>query len=108
MLPSKSVSSNVHQYVLLLKVRFACKEIYMFLETLYSLLDDDIELFHGLDLFVKDHDCGDSIEKLYYFCGHEAIYIHVLTMLMRMQKYIPNLSIVINLKYESVFKKYLY
>ena len=30
----------------------------------------------GLSVFVKDHDCGDPIEKLYYSCGYEAICIH--------------------------------
>ena len=29
-----------------------------------------------MDLFVKDHDCGDPVEKLYYSCDYEAICIH--------------------------------
>lgn len=44
----------------------------MFLEKLYSLLDDDFELPHGLDLF----DIGDPTENLYYSCGYEVICIH--------------------------------
>lgn len=32
---------------------------------------DDLNLPHGLHVFVKDHDCHDHIEKLYYACGYE-------------------------------------
>ena len=28
------------------------------------------------DVYLKDHDCHDPIEKLYYSCGYEAICIH--------------------------------
>jgi len=30
----------------------------------------------ALDVFVKDNDCGDHIEKLYYACGYQAICIY--------------------------------
>ena len=43
----------------------------MFLKKLYSFLDD-IELCHGLNVFVKDDDRGNPIEKLYYSWGYEA------------------------------------
>lgn len=31
---------------------------------------------HGIEVYVKDHDCCDHVEKLYYSCGFEAICIH--------------------------------
>lgn len=31
---------------------------------------------HGIDVYVKDHDCCDHIEKLYYSCGFDVICIH--------------------------------
>ena len=30
----------------------------------------------GVQLFVKDHDCNDHIEKLYFSCGYEACCIY--------------------------------
>lgn len=30
----------------------------------------------GLQVFVKDHDCHDHIEKLYYSCDYESCCIH--------------------------------
>ena len=36
---------------------------------------DDLSV--GLkDAYLKDHDCRDPIEKLYYSCGYQAICIH--------------------------------
>lgn len=32
---------------------------------------EDLKLPHGLQVFVKDHDCHDHIEKLYYACGYK-------------------------------------
>ena len=54
---------------------------------LQSILDDVSytcgTTFEDLDLpgrltnvFVKDHSCGDSVEKLYYSCGYELICVH--------------------------------
>lgn len=37
---------------------------------------DEVVLPHGIEVFVKDHDCGDHIEKLYYSCGYQEICIH--------------------------------
>ena len=38
---------------------------------------DDLELPGRLtNVFVKDHNCADSIEKLYYSCGFEPICVH--------------------------------
>ena len=38
---------------------------------------DDLELPGRLvNVFVKDHSCADSIEKLYYSCGSELICVH--------------------------------
>lgn len=37
---------------------------------------DDLQLPHGLDVYVKDHDCCDHVEKLYYSCGFHAICIY--------------------------------
>ena len=38
---------------------------------------DDLELPGRLtNVFVKDHSCADSIEKLYYSCGFEPICVH--------------------------------
>lgn len=36
-----------------------------------NILPDDLNLPHGLQVFVKDHDCLDHIEKLYYACGYK-------------------------------------
>ena len=40
-------------------------------ETAYTcgLLLEDLLLPQGLDVFIKDHDCSDPMEKLYYSCG---------------------------------------
>jgi hypothetical protein len=27
---------------------------------------DDIQMPHGIDVYIKDHDCYDHVEKLYY------------------------------------------
>ena len=40
----------------------------MFLET--------VQLPHGMEIFVKDHDCADPVEKLYYSCGYHPICIY--------------------------------
>ena len=34
---------------------------------------DDIILPHELDISIKDHDCGDHIEKLYYSYRYQRI-----------------------------------
>lgn len=36
----------------------------------------DINLPNGVDVLVKDHDCGDLIERLYYACGYHPICIY--------------------------------
>lgn len=36
---------------------------------------DDVNLPNGITVFVKDHDCTDPIERLYYSCGYEPICI---------------------------------
>ncbi|XP_066928996.1 uncharacterized protein [Clytia hemisphaerica] len=36
---------------------------------------DDVNLPNGITVFVKDHDCADPIERLYYSCGYEPICI---------------------------------
>lgn len=38
---------------------------------------------HGIDVYIKDHDCYDHVEKLYYSCGFELICIHC-------GEYLPN------------------
>ena len=37
---------------------------------------DDIQLPFGLEIFVKDHDCEDPVEKLYYSCDYDPIRIY--------------------------------
>ncbi|CAB3998966.1 Hypothetical predicted protein [Paramuricea clavata] len=37
---------------------------------------DDILLLHGLQVHIKDHDCEDNIEKLYYACDYEPCCIY--------------------------------
>ena len=37
---------------------------------------DDVQLPFGLEIFVKDHDCEDPVEKLYYSWGYEPICIY--------------------------------
>ncbi|CAB3989013.1 Hypothetical predicted protein [Paramuricea clavata] len=37
---------------------------------------DDVIMPTGFQVCVKDHDCNDHIEKLYYSCGYEACCIH--------------------------------
>ncbi|CAB3982357.1 Hypothetical predicted protein [Paramuricea clavata] len=37
---------------------------------------DDILLPHGLQVHIKDHDCEDNIEKLYYACDYEPCCIY--------------------------------
>ena len=41
-----------------------------------GFLFDDIELPNGLQVYIKDHDCGDHIEKLYYAAEYQPICIH--------------------------------
>ena len=43
--------------------------------TFFFILDD-IDLPNGLDVFVKDVDCGDLIENLYYACQYQPICIY--------------------------------
>ena len=38
---------------------------------------------HGIDVYIKDHDCYDHVEKLYYSCGFELICINC-------GEYLPN------------------
>lgn len=42
----------------------------------YVFFSDDIELPTGIDVYVKDMDCSDQIEKLYYSCGYQPICIY--------------------------------
>ena len=35
-----------------------------------SIFSEDIDLPKGLDVYVKDHDCGDPVEKLFYSCDY--------------------------------------
>ena len=37
---------------------------------------DDVNMPFGFQVYVKDHDCNDHIEKLNYSCGYETCCIH--------------------------------
>ena len=41
-----------------------------------GFLFDDIQLPHGVNVHVKDHDCADPIERIYYSCHFEPMCIH--------------------------------
>ena len=41
------------------------------MQTLFYKSVDDLYLPNGLSIYVKDHDCHDHIEKLYYACEYE-------------------------------------
>ena len=36
----------------------------------------NIQLPHGVNVHVKDHDCADPIQHIYYLCVFEPICIH--------------------------------
>jgi hypothetical protein len=40
------------------------------------LFADDLVLPSGISIHLKDHDCQDHVENLYYSCGYEPICIH--------------------------------
>ena len=37
---------------------------------------DDVDLPDGISVFVRDHDCADLVEKLYYSCNYELICLY--------------------------------
>lgn len=41
-----------------------------------DIVSDDLDLPRGLQVFTKDHDCLDHIEKLYFACGYEPCCIY--------------------------------
>ena len=49
---------------------------YAFFNKIHFFTLDDIQLPFGLQIFVKDYDCEDPVEKLYYSCGYEPICIN--------------------------------
>jgi len=49
----------------------------LFASTAFSLyIIDDVLLPNGITVCVKDHDCNDPIERLYYSCGYEPVCIY--------------------------------
>ena len=42
----------------------------------FYYFSDDLDLPAGLKVYIKDHDCGDHIEKIYYSCGYEPLCIY--------------------------------
>jgi ferredoxin len=41
----------------------------------FFIMADDLDL-PGMNVMVKDHDCGDHMEKLYYACEYEDACIY--------------------------------
>ncbi|XP_066914216.1 uncharacterized protein [Clytia hemisphaerica] len=42
----------------------------------FCFRQNNVQLPHGVEVFVRDHDCLDLVEKLYYSCGYEPICIY--------------------------------
>ena len=42
----------------------------------FTLLLDDVLLPRGLQVYIKDHDCVDNIERLYYSWDYEPCCIY--------------------------------
>ena len=50
--------------------------VFIFSVIACASFSDDVNMPPGIQIYVKDHDCNDNIEKLYYSSGYEACCIH--------------------------------
>ena len=61
---------------LLLSSAYSDTGIAKYIHVFVGVFPDDVNVPFGFQVYVKDHDCNDHIEKLYYSYGYETCCIH--------------------------------